>query len=82
MWSITLMPWSHLLDACTPQFTPYPCRTLVLAPTSTESFMILGEGNAGLGSIAYIWAEGPVWASWWPVLVVGGKFALSGPQGP
>lgn len=85
-WSITLMPWSHLLDACTHQFSPHPSRTLVLAPTSTESraFMTSAGGgrDTGPGSIAYIWAEGPAWASWWPVLVVDGKFALSGPQGP
>lgn len=61
-WSITPMPWPHLLAACIPQFSPYPCTTLVLVPTSTESgaFMISGEGSAGLVSIAYIWAEGPV----------------------
>lgn len=57
-WSIA----PHLLVVCIPQFSPYPWRTLVLAPTSTESraFMISGEGNSGLGAIAYIWAEGPV----------------------
>jgi hypothetical protein len=62
-WSIAPTPRSHLLAVCIPQFSPYPWRTLVLAPTSTESraFMISGEGNAGLGSIAYIWAEGPVY---------------------
>lgn len=65
-WSIT-----HLLTAYIPQFSPCPCRTLVLAPTSTESraFMISGE-NAGLGSVACIWV------SWWPSLP-DGKFALS-----
>lgn len=43
----------------------------------------LREGELqGWSSIACTWDEGPVWASWWPMLVVhGSKSALSGPQG-